>query len=342
MKRFLALLLVFVLLLGMAACGESTAGPEKEESNTTAFESASESDREPEPEATPEPTLPPSELAVGDVITLPFAEITIDSVGEKDEFKVTNRSGNASSSVSFGAKEGYTNLYVCGTVKEEGEKQFSSGSVAGYAVVNGNKASLSKASGSTRAAENTTIFFFSYELPREELGAVESCRLYFGFNDQFEKSSGDFEDCRYRYAVTVDPSAGSVTVVPASDTVTDVSLPSAPGESSFSLPTRADDLYALAREAEQNTRGYSTVSTKDVELEFPNPEDYLDEPIVTQIKFSKNGAIFIMPKPKTGNGNLGTMEAGTKVTLIAKYKNFYFFVADDGRMGWNGKDYFDI
>ena len=99
-------------------------------------------------------------------------------------------------------------------------------------------------------------------------------------------------------------------------------------------------LLAMAQEAEKNSRNYSMVSTTKVALEFPYPEDYLDEPREMTIKFSESGAIIIMPKPKAGNGALGTITAGTKVSVIAEYGGFYFFVAEDGRMGWNSKNFF--
>lgn len=101
-----------------------------------------------------------------------------------------------------------------------------------------------------------------------------------------------------------------------------------------------DELIELALEAEKNCRNYSTISNKKVALELPYPEEHLDKALKMEIKFTSGGAIFIMPKPQAGNGALDTVKAGTKVTVIAEYKGFYFFVCEDGRMGWNGKDYF--
>ena len=107
-------------------------------------------------------------------------------------------------------------------------------------------------------------------------------------------------------------------------------------------PCSPENLLALAQQTAENSRDYSTVSTTGVELELPSPEDYLDEPSDSQIKFTpgSNGAILIMPKPKAGNGSLGMIKAGTDITIVAQYRGFYFFVADDGRMGWNGKNLF--
>ena len=102
-----------------------------------------------------------------------------------------------------------------------------------------------------------------------------------------------------------------------------------------------DALAAMAKYAEETCREYSTVSTNKVLLDPPYADDYLDETLYTQIKFTSNGAILILPKPATGNGNLGSITAGTEVTVIAQHKDFYFFVADDGRMGWSFKDNFE-
>lgn len=101
-----------------------------------------------------------------------------------------------------------------------------------------------------------------------------------------------------------------------------------------------DELIELALEAEKTCRNYATVSNTKTALELPYPEEHLDSSLRMEVKFTKNGAIYIMPKPENGHGALDTIKAGTKVTVIAEYKGYYFFVDDDGRMGWNSKDYF--
>ena len=111
----------------------------------------------------------------------------------------------------------------------------------------------------------------------------------------------------------------------------------------FSVPAPVeeiedDDLMSIAREAEETCEGYSTVSTGKAPLELPREEDYLDVIERMDVKFTKNGALLILPKPGTGYGNLGSIAAGTRVSVIAERKGYYFFVADDGRMGWTGKD----
>lgn len=88
---------------------------------------------------------------------------------------------------------------------------------------------------------------------------------------------------------------------------------------------------------------YSTVSTTGVALEWPKDSEYIGEELIAYAKpENKGGSIYIMPKPKAGNGNLGTIAEGTQVTILAQRGNFYFFETEDGRAGWNGKKYFSL
>ena len=86
---------------------------------------------------------------------------------------------------------------------------------------------------------------------------------------------------------------------------------------------------------------YLSVSTKGVVLSFPKDRYYLDEPFTMTVKAShKKGSIYLMPKPQSGNGNLGTVANGEEVTILAEQGDYYFFQTEDGRYGWNGKNWF--
>ena len=88
---------------------------------------------------------------------------------------------------------------------------------------------------------------------------------------------------------------------------------------------------------------YSTVSTTGVALVYPSDSQYLYTPMIAEVKASRaNGSIYFMPKPKSGNGNLGTVGNGTEVTILAETNSYYFFETADGRCGWNGKSYFTV
>ena len=89
--------------------------------------------------------------------------------------------------------------------------------------------------------------------------------------------------------------------------------------------------------------GFSNISTKGDELVFPREKD-LQYPFRTAtVKASRaNGSIYFMPEPEAGHGNLGTVKHGTSVYILAKRNGYYFFVTEDGYMGWNGTKYFKL
>ena len=102
-----------------------------------------------------------------------------------------------------------------------------------------------------------------------------------------------------------------------------------------------DSVLEAARAAAAGNSKYSTVSDKNVELEVPPTAQFLSTPFTMEVYAKKNGkAIYFMPKPQPGNGNLGKIKQGEVVTILAETNDFYFFVASDGRAGWNGKSYF--
>ena len=84
-----------------------------------------------------------------------------------------------------------------------------------------------------------------------------------------------------------------------------------------------------------------TLSTKGARLVFPKQKYYFDEPETMTVR-SRNGCdrIYLMPMPESGHGNLGTLDAGEEVTILAEKNGYYFFETEDGRYGWNGKIWF--
>ena len=89
------------------------------------------------------------------------------------------------------------------------------------------------------------------------------------------------------------------------------------------------------------SRNIKTSSNTGVKLELPTQKEMLDEPFRAYTDNGKgHGSIYIMPVPKGGNGYLGTVETDTEVWIVAETKYYYFFVTEDGWLGWNGKSYF--
>ena len=88
---------------------------------------------------------------------------------------------------------------------------------------------------------------------------------------------------------------------------------------------------------------YATTSNRGVALEYPAERDYYALPFAARVQaFRENGAIYIMPKPESGNGNLGTVPTETAVLILAEHNGFVFFVTGSGEYGWNWNEWFEF
>ena len=83
---------------------------------------------------------------------------------------------------------------------------------------------------------------------------------------------------------------------------------------------------------------FQMISTKGARLVFPKESQYFAEPFTREVKSC--GRIYLMPKPEDGHGDLGLVEDGEQVTILAELYGFYFFKTEDGRCGWNGTVFF--
>ena len=110
----------------------------------------------------------------------------------------------------------------------------------------------------------------------------------------------------------------------------------------FPVMGRADSEYAtIAKRPEKNKKGQDEY----VALEIPAKNSFFTSkggvPMRAEIKSSwADGSIYFMPRPAETYGVLGTVDTGTPVTILAQQNGLYFFMTDDGRMGWNGRTLF--
>ena len=74
---------------------------------------------------------------------------------------------------------------------------------------------------------------------------------------------------------------------------------------------------------------------------LPKDGDRFDEPKTMTVAELDSGRIHLMPMPEKGHGNLGVIESGAKVEVLAEKDGFYFFQTEDGRCGWNGTRWFE-
>ncbi|MBR3475525.1 MAG: SPOR domain-containing protein [Oscillospiraceae bacterium] len=120
-----------------------------------------------------------------------------------------------------------------------------------------------------------------------------------------------------------------------------VVIPSTTSTPSYSSGYTQAGVMQKAKEVAQYNTHYSTVSDTGTELVVPPDSQFLRTPFQMRAYASANGkAIYIMPKPQPGNGNLGKVTHLETVTILAENDYYYFFVTSDGRAGWNGKSYF--
>ena len=86
---------------------------------------------------------------------------------------------------------------------------------------------------------------------------------------------------------------------------------------------------------------YSTTSNRGVDLQYPAERDFYVTPFEATVKYFEGGdGIYYMPMPESGHGNLGTVDGGEEVTILAEKNGYFFFQTEDGRYGWNGKMWF--
>ena len=87
---------------------------------------------------------------------------------------------------------------------------------------------------------------------------------------------------------------------------------------------------------------YSTTSNRGDDLEYPAAKYYFYKPFTAQVQaYRENGAIYLMPMPEPGHGNLGTVMTGTTVLILAEKNGFFFFVTGEGHYGWNWNEWFE-
>ena len=88
---------------------------------------------------------------------------------------------------------------------------------------------------------------------------------------------------------------------------------------------------------------YSTTSNRGVELVTPDAKDFFKTPFWCRLFRSDYiKGLYIMPKPETGNGHLGSVTLPGRVYVMAEKNGFYYFVTSTGKSGWAWNEWFDF
>lgn len=133
-------------------------------------------------------------------------------------------------------------------------------------------------------------------------------------------------------AVTEPPATPAPTTEPTSVPTPEASPEPTPKQA---YPTREDLL------AWYDSGLVRTVSSENYKLLLPTDEQMLAAPFQAKIVRAPD-SIYIRPIPteEKGFGNMGTINSGSIVWILAETDNYYFYTSDNTVMGWARKDFF--
>ncbi len=86
---------------------------------------------------------------------------------------------------------------------------------------------------------------------------------------------------------------------------------------------------------------YSMYSSSNVKLQIPDEEYlYYDVYVARVTGTAKSKTMSILPKPESGNGDMGTLKENARVIILGEKDGYYLFMNTTGKMGWNKTKYF--
>ena len=87
---------------------------------------------------------------------------------------------------------------------------------------------------------------------------------------------------------------------------------------------------------------YGALSSKKVKILYPT--EFFDNVMIAKLQGGDKGkdkkGVYIVPRPETGNGDLGTVNNGSKAIILAEDGDYYFWMTTSGKLGWSNKKYF--
>ena len=87
---------------------------------------------------------------------------------------------------------------------------------------------------------------------------------------------------------------------------------------------------------------YGALSSKNVRIKYP--AEFVDTVMTAKLKGGEKGkdknGVYMVPRPETGNGDLGTVKNGSRAVILAEEGDYYFWMTTTGKLGWSNKKYF--
>lgn len=189
MKKYVAILLSTTLLFAFSACGNHTQPP----ADTTVSQTAANDGTAPAAEA-PAAAEP---VSIGNTITLPFAELTVDEAAVADDIQITVENDSIIYTSGPDSSADTEFIYIRGTLKNTSKSQISNPQLTGTVTIDGyeyeaDRVDIIESDGSS-AYELAPLVSYTYtlytEVPNELAAAFTSCKFNFGFEENFESAS---------------------------------------------------------------------------------------------------------------------------------------------------------
>ena len=207
MKKIVAIALSLILVLCFAGCGsDADTGADN---NNTVTPSVSEA-----PETTTEAVADVKNaetVAVGNTITVPFAELTVDEAGIKDDIKQSIKSDGITYTTGPDRSDDKEFVYIRGTIKNTSKAAINSVELKGTVEADGYSYEIAdidiiESDGSwTYSIDPLITYTYTIyaEVPNQLVDTITSCTMTFGFDENFEYIQYDATSVAYNYAIEI-------------------------------------------------------------------------------------------------------------------------------------------
>lgn len=207
MKKIVVIALSLLLVICFTGCGNNTdSGADKNNTTTPSVSEAPETTTETVTEVKNAETV-----AVGNTITVPFAEITVDEAGIKDDIKQSIKTDNITYTTGPDRADDKEFVYIRGTIKNTSKAAINNVELKGAVEIDGYSYDIADIniieSNGSMAFSIDPLITYTYtiyaEVPNQLVENPASCIMTFGFDENFEYIQYDATSVAYNYAIAI-------------------------------------------------------------------------------------------------------------------------------------------
>lgn len=209
MKKVIAIALSLMLVFCFAGCGndaDANADAGKQDTVSPSVTEAPETTTE-----APADVKNAETVAVGNTITVPFAELTVDEAGIKDDIKQSIKTGNITYTSGPNSSDDKEFVYIRGTIKNTSKAAINNVNLKGAVEIDGYSYDIASInlieSDGSSAYSIDPLITYTYtiyaEVPNQLVENPASCTMTFGFDENFEYIQYDATSVAYNYAISI-------------------------------------------------------------------------------------------------------------------------------------------